>query len=89
MRHAIDRIWQLAKPALKISRSSRRLPDHLVTRCFPSFVIFGVQIFDAVAFDLEGRGDDVVVHRPGSGHQNQTFQLLMRVQCCIDGSVDG
>jgi hypothetical protein len=43
-------------------------------------------VFDAVALDLEGRRDEVVVHRPGLGHHHQAVELLVRVE---RGLVDG
>ena len=44
----------------------------------------GVQVFDAVALDLEGGRDDVVVHRPGRGHDHDALQLFVWVQRGID-----
>jgi hypothetical protein len=50
----------------------------------PALVVGGVDVLDAVALDLEGRGDEIVVHRPGRGHQHDALQLLMGVKGGVD-----
>ncbi len=59
-------------------------PQHGAASGLPVLVVARVHVLDAVALDLEGGRDHVVVHRPGRGHHHQALQLLVRIQRGVD-----
>src|SRR5579863_9243746 len=64
--------------------ASGLLPDHHLAHAAPMLEVPGEEILDAVALDLQGRRDQVIVHGPGVGHHHEAVELLVRIQGRVD-----
>ena len=60
------------------------MPQHFFALRRPVFKGVPINLFDAVALDLEGGRDQPAFHGPGLGYDDHAGQLLMRVQRGVD-----